>query len=116
MQKTVKRILAYVLTLAILLSSLVFGAVTSVSAEDVATIEVDVWDGTKAESFAGGDGSAATPYLIETPEQLYKMLMEFSNATASNGVYFEITKDIYLNDVADGTHVKDLETKENWLK
>lgn len=115
MQKIMKRILAYTLTLAILLSTLVIGAVSTVSAEDVAA-NVDVWDGTKAESFAGGNGSAATPYLIETPEQLYKMLMEFSNATASNGVYFEITKDIYLNDVADGTHVKDLETKENWLK
>ena len=106
-------ILAFTLALSVILSSLVFIAPVTVSAEET---EIKVWDGTKAESFAGGDGSAATPFLIETPEQLYKMLMEYSNATASNGVYFEITKDIYLNEVADGTHVKDLETKENWLK
>lgn len=28
------------------------------------------WDGTVASSFAGGDGSSETPYLIESPEQL----------------------------------------------
>ena len=36
-----------------------------------------VWDGTKAENFAGGDGSAASPFLIDTAEQLYKMVVEY---------------------------------------
>ena len=106
-------LLAFTLALSVILSSLVFIAPVTVSDEET---EIPVWDGTKAENFAGGDGSAATPYLIENGAQLYKMLMEFSNATTSNGVYFEITKDIYLNNVVDGTHVKDLAVKENWLK
>ena len=85
-----KRILAYTLVLSIVFSQIVF------SSSVLATENISVWDGTKAESFAGGAGKAASPYLIETPEQLYKMLMEYSNATASNGVYFEKSLRIFL--------------------
>ena len=74
-----------------------------------------VWDRTKAESFAGGDGTEASPFLISTPEQLYKMVVEYSTYEASKGVYFKLTDDIYLNDVKDGTSVKDLSYKNNWL-
>ena len=75
-----------------------------------------VWDGTKAASFAGGDGSEKSPFLISTPEQLYKMVAEYSTYDASNGVYFKITEDIYLNDVKDGTLLSALTYKNNWLK
>ena len=75
-----------------------------------------VWDGTKADSFAGGDGSEKSPFLISTPEQLYKMVAEYSTYDASNGVYFKITEDIYLNDVKDGTLLSALTYKNNWLK
>ena len=109
-RKMTNRILAYTLTLAILLSTLVFGAVTSVSAEDA-----QVWDGSVATDFAGGDGSAATPYLIETAAQLRHMVLDYSTHEASNGKFFKLTKDIYLNDVADGISVVDLYGKKNWL-
>ncbi|MBO5200598.1 MAG: glycoside hydrolase family 16 protein [Clostridia bacterium] len=108
-----KRILAYTLALAIILSSLVFG-VSTVSAETAA--DYDVWDGTTAESFAGGDGSAATPYIIETPEQLHHMVVNYSTREASLNKYFKITNDIYLNSVADGKPVKNLADKKDWLK
>ncbi len=108
-----KRILAYTLALAIILSSLVFG-VSTVSAET--TTDYDVWDGeTIATDFAGGDGSAATPWLIETAAQLRHMVLNYSTHEASNGKFFKLTKDIYLNDVVDGTHVKSLANKNNWL-
>lgn len=110
-QKLSKRILAYTLTLAILLSSLVFGAV-SATAEDT---QADVWSGEIAIDFAGGEGTADSPYLIENGEQLYKMIVEYSTQAESEGKCFKITKDIYLNDVADGTHVKNLANKNNWL-
>lgn len=35
-----------------------------------------VWDGTAADSFAGGSGTADDPYIIETAEQLYKMVLD----------------------------------------
>ena len=111
-RKITNRILAYTLTLAILLSTLVFGAV-SVTAEDT---EIAVWDGTTADSFAGGDGSASSPYLIETAEQLRNMVVNYSTRDASLGKYFKITKDIYLNDVQDGTAVKNLAEKKDWLE
>ena len=74
-----------------------------------------VWDGTAANSFAGGTGTEEDPFLIETPEQLYKMVKEYSTRLASLGVYFKLNADIYLNDTQDGTFVKDRTNKQNWL-
>lgn len=34
-----------------------------------------VWSGNAAESFAGGTGTEEDPYIIETPDQLFKMVM-----------------------------------------
>lgn len=104
-----KRILAYTLVLSVIFSQIVFSS--SFSAAE----KISVWDGTKAESFAGGDGSAASPFLIETAEQLYKMLVEHHTYDTSYGKYFEITKDIYLNNVVDGDSIVDLWGKKNWL-
>lgn len=74
-----------------------------------------VWDGTKAESFAGGDGSEDAPFLIENAEQLYKMVVEYSNRAASAGKYFKITDDIYINNVESGNSLVSLKHKNNWL-
>ncbi|MBP3390121.1 MAG: InlB B-repeat-containing protein, partial [Clostridia bacterium] len=74
-----------------------------------------VWDGTAADNFAGGTGTEEDPFIIETPEQLYKMVKEYSTRTASLGKFFKLANDIYLNDVQDGTSVKDLAYKQNWL-
>lgn len=104
-----KRILAYTLVLSVIFSQIVFSS--SFSAAE----KISVWDGTKAENFAGGDGSAASPFLIETAEQLYKMLVEHHTYDTSYGKYFKITNDIYLNDVVDGDSIVDLWGKKNWL-
>ena len=105
-----KQILAYTLVLSVIFSQIVFSFGTS------AAENTPVWDGTKAESFAGGDGSAASPFLIETAEQLYKMVVEHHTYDTSYGKYFKITKDIYLNDVVDGGSIVDLWGKKNWLE
>lgn len=104
-----KQILAYTLVLSVIFSQMVFSF--GASAAEVNS----VWDGTKAENFAGGDGSAASPFLIDTAEQLYKMVEEYHTYEASNGKYFRITNDLYLNDVADGKSIVDLSSKNNWL-
>ena len=115
-RKISNRILAYTLTLAILLSSLVFGAV-SVTAEDT---EIAAWSGNAADSFAGGDGTAANPYKIENADQLFKVVEEYDTYAASyadNGqIHFILTEDIYINDVSDGTFVGNLPEKKNWLE
>lgn len=61
-----------------------------------------VWSGKIAAAYAGGDGTKNNPYIIETPEQLYKMVIEHSVASDPEpGAYYELAADIYLNDVAE---------------
>lgn len=52
------------------------------------------WSGARATKFAGGSGTAADPWQIETAEQL--ALAVWQN---NNGKHYILTADIYLNDV-----------------
>ena len=104
-----KRILAYTLVLSVVFSQMVFGS------NVLAAEKISVWDGTKAENFAGGAGTAASPFLIETAEQLYKMVAEYDSYDVSKDKYFSITKDIYINEVNADTKIENLWGKNNWL-
>lgn len=75
-----------------------------------------VWDGSVADSFAGGNGSPTSPYLIENGAQLRLMLEKHSTYETSSGVYFKLTKDIYLSNVLDGKPVSEVINKKNWLE
>ncbi len=59
-----------------------------------------IWSGNIAESYAGGDGSEDTPYLIENGEQLALMITDDQN----EGKHYKLTADIRLNDT----------TAQNW--
>lgn len=61
---------------------------------------LDIWDGTVADSFAGGTGVFADPYLIENAEQFAKAILNIEE----KGKYYKLIKDIYLNDISN----------ENW--
>lgn len=96
-----KKTLAFILTFAILLSAVITAAAVP------ATAASGVWDGTIADSYAGGTGTEADPYLIETPQQLarmvgYDVLTDYTAdiTNGSTGKYYKLTADIYLNDVA----------------
>lgn len=103
-----KKALAFILTFAMLLSAVITAAAVP------ATAATGVWDGTIADSYAGGTGTEADPYLIETPQQLARMVGYdvLTNYTAnitngSTGKYYKLTADIYLNDVtASDWHTK----------
>jgi len=56
----------------------------------------EVWSGTKAAWFAGGKGTAESPFLIETPEQLYKAIAD-KGMYAGVSAHYLITADLYLN-------------------
>ncbi len=95
-----KKTLAFILTFAMLLSAVITAAAVPAAAAS------GVWDGTIADSYAGGTGTEADPYLIETPQQLARMVGYdvLTNYTAdiingSTGKYYKLTADIYLNDV-----------------
>ncbi|MBE6727841.1 MAG: hypothetical protein E7562_04245 [Ruminococcaceae bacterium] len=71
----------------------------------------EVWSGDIALQYAGGTGTQGDPYLIETPEQLarmvgYDVLTKYTANIQNNSVnkYYKLTADIYLNDVS----------KDNW--
>lgn len=75
----------------------VCGAVEKSSDEET----VNVWDGSIADSFSGGSGTASDPYLIETPDQL-AYLVNHDIVTvdgASKNKYYKLTADIYLNNI-----------------
>ena len=68
---------------------------TAVMAEE----SVDAWDGSAAESFAGGTGTEEDPYQIANGAQL-AYLAQFVNSDSNNdcaGKYFVLTADIDLN-------------------
>ena len=81
---------------------------------DTEVTEPTVWDGNVAESFAGGSGTEADPYLIATAEQLALAITQSGTTkktvTAEDGLettetvnetyygsYYKLTADIYLN-------------------
>ena len=61
-------------------------------------IKGEVWSGEVASKFAGGEGTKLKPYLIETPEQMAKLIKEAGDYSKK---HFKLTADIYLNDVSD---------------
>ncbi len=58
-----------------------------------------VWDGSVAESFAGGTGTEEDPYLIEDGAQLaYMGQLMRENGSQYKGVYFKLISNIILNE------------------
>ena len=58
------------------------------------------WDGSIATEFAGGDGSNALPYLIETPAQLAFLAQEVNGGrNFSADKYFKLTENIDLGNL-----------------
>ena len=106
-----KKATSYLLVLAILLST-VFSAI---AVKNVFSAAPAYWDGKIAESFAGGDGSASNPYLIENGGQLYKAVKELGKKNGS-AAYYLITADIYLNENYDeyDTWMGDKLPANNW--
>lgn len=55
-----------------------------------------VWDGSVADSFAGGTGTEEDPYQIATPAQLAKLAQDVNGGEDYEGVYFVQTEDLDL--------------------
>ena len=57
----------------------------------------DSWDGSTAKTFAGGAGTKANPYLIETPAQLAHLsFVVAANDAEYVGAYYRLETDISL--------------------
>ena len=55
------------------------------------------WDGSVAERFSGGSGTAADPYQIESGEELAYLSKLAADKKAVNDAYYVLTADIDLN-------------------
>ncbi|MCI9507834.1 MAG: hypothetical protein HFF62_14935 [Oscillospiraceae bacterium] len=96
-----KRIISTLLALCLMLGMLPGKALASNG--DFSASPADntpsAWDGTVADSYAGGSGTAKEPYLIATAPQLARVAAQV-NRGAESGKYYRLTNDIYLNDVS----------------
>ena len=57
--------------------------------------QIEIWDGTVATTFAEGVGTQAQPYKISNGAELALAV----SSGGGNDVYYELTNDIYLNDL-----------------
>ncbi len=62
-------------------------------------VSLEIWDGSIADSYAGGNGSSGNPYLIATAGQLARVAQQ-TNSGVESGKYYKLTNDIYLNDTS----------------
>ena len=86
-------LVAFVLAFSVLLSSFGLTIFAGVGTNNV-------WDG-EAEALTVGTGTETDPYVISTAGQLYTVATMAKADT--QGKYFELANDIYLNDVTSET-------------
>ena len=104
--KNLKKTFCLITCLAVLISAFSLFAVSSSAQEAVC-----VWDGTVADSFAGGSGTVSDPYLISTPSQLAYFASDSNEKYSTAGIYYKLTDDIYMNIVIKN----DFERKNAWV-
>ena len=80
-----KKIIAFALVLTMMLSFAVFG------------VSAAAWDGTTASASLKGEGTASSPYLVESAEDLKYIQVQVAAGTTFEGKYFKQTADIDLN-------------------
>lgn len=84
--------------LSLLVAVLAFTVSFLLDTEDsVLAAEADTWDGTVADSYAGGSGTEEDPYIIATAEQLAKLAADVNGGNPYKESYFELTADLDLS-------------------
>ncbi len=78
---------------------------------------LDVWEGTVADSFAGGSGTRVKPYQIANAPQLAYLAYLVNTGTEYSDKYYELTADIDLSEsvwipIGKGTNVTDAPTAD----
>ena len=76
--------------------------ISLLSENETSTPPYTVWDGKSSDTDFDGEGTAANPYQISTPQELHGLANSIISGSAGNyysGVYYILTNDIYLNNV-----------------
>ena len=93
-------------------------AATDPNAEKIVVPNLPVWDGTVAESYAGGNGTQNDPYLISDGSQLAYLMKQINDTQleseqTTEGIYYKLTNDILLNDISDYKEWSDYSAPKN---
>lgn len=114
MKMTFKKTLA-VLTVLLMLCCILTVPLTTRKAESVQPCEEhEIWDGSIAESFAGGNGTEESPYLISTGSELAYLAQQTNNRSLSEDMYFKMSADIYINDIENWENWKTQPPSNEW--
>lgn len=100
-KKKVRRLCALLVIAALVMQQIPFEPVRAAE-------EGNVWSGTVAPSYEGGDGTQDNPYLIADGAQLARLANEV-NAGNETGNYYQLTNDINLGGV-DWTPIGNADT------
>ena len=92
-----KRFLATLLSVCLTLTLLPVNVLADDIVDDTTAVTA-IWDGTIADSYAGGSGTSSDPYQIETAAQLAKLASDVNSGLYAENTYYTLTADIYLND------------------
>ena len=98
-RKRIRRVLTIAIIISMFVTSIDVGVLwKTVNAEEK---DVEIWDGTIADSFAGGSGTKSDPYVISTASELayVSKCVNDGEFNEVNKYYFSLDRDIYLNKV-----------------
>ena len=95
----------------IMLIGVLFSADAGVNIKASAVSSVSEWSGKAASSFARGTGTETDPYIIETADQLYKMVLSTGTLTDGSAAYYKVADGVesfYINSADTLDEVKTL--------
>lgn len=75
------------------------------------------WSGTAASKFADGNGTQNNPYIIETADQLYKMVSSEGKLSDGTSAYYKVADGVsafYLNEADSLSEIKTLVSSKNY--
>lgn len=120
--KLVKKFTGLIIAFAMILS-VAFGTNTTANVKTLAAdtkeqvSSVSYWSGVAADEFASGSGSQSDPYIIETADQLYKMVLSSGTLTDGSAAYYKVADGVtafYLNDADTLDEIKALVNNNNY--
>ncbi|MCR5636992.1 MAG: hypothetical protein K6F76_07445 [Clostridiales bacterium] len=99
MKKKYQQIKTIIISLA--LSLVIILSLIPSAYADTDTSSLFIWDGTVSAKFDSGSGSAQTPYIIKTAEQLAYFAYLVNSGDDFRGKYVKLEADIKLNDTSN---------------
>ena len=100
-----RRVVCLLLVCVMMAAMVPFSVQATEMKEGPETVRLDVWDGSIATSFSGGNGTAESPYLISTGAEMALLLEKCKQGYLEVRGYYKLTSDLVMN--ADFEKYKD---------